>query len=388
MRLVFTTITVTQEIIERAGTNTTQAPTVTNGTTPTINATTPTINLFVRQMARVAVEARVRKEQVKRMCACVWLETTMMRHKANVFLLDKAYETNKEYRGSTVTKLSKNTATPAKIMRTAGILATVEIKFDKDSTVKAEEVKKTASDAYPSFQATDLCASNPCDETTTKCSGAEGSFTCDCTDSYVPTVLSDRLCVACPNSYEAVGQICKQCGFGYSGLNCKDNWQLILVIVGSLLSALLLITIIVSTVMALKTKKKLKKGKATDYAKPNLNPAPVRNPHVSNGSAVPRPTPVQASPAGGRPGFGGNVMPRIPRATANEGWDRSNLEMAPSNSRQNLIPAGRNSRRFDEHDDPYSRPNPQNNPYGMGRPQVNPYASNQGHSNPYFRNDN
>ncbi|KAJ0015965.1 hypothetical protein NQD34_014255 [Periophthalmus magnuspinnatus] len=215
-----------------------------------------------------------------------------------------------------------------------------------------------------------------------------GSFTCTCKAGYLQTALSDRLCVACPSGQKAVDGKCKPCPFGYTGFVCGDNWKLILVIVGSVLGSLLLVAIILLPVLTMKKNKKSKKGKENE--KSYVNPAPMKTPYVSNGTAVPRPTPVQATPASGRPGFGGNAVPRIPRATTNESWDRSNLEMAPSNSRQNLIPAGRNSRRFDDDDDsnPYSRPmKPQSNPYAIGRPQVNPYASGQGHSNPYYRND-
>lgn len=68
--------------------------------------------------------------------------------------------------------------------------------------------------------------------------------------------------------------------------------------------------------------------------------ADIGKPYVSNFSAK---APLgDDGPANGRSAFGGAGVPRIPRATAASSWERSsNLEMAPSNSRQNLIPAGR-----------------------------------------------
>ncbi|XP_055006524.1 mucin-13b [Boleophthalmus pectinirostris] len=289
----------------------------------------------------------------------------------------------KKYLDTTVLKLSK---AGTKMMRAAGIVATVDIKFDLSSDVTTADVKTAVADVG-AFNEKNLCDDNPCDKTTTTCNKSEGDFNCTCNEGYIPTNFSDRICAACPEGQKAQNNNCIKCSFGYSGFNCDNNWQLILVIVGSVFGGLLLVTIILLPVVAVTTKKKFKKGKGTDNEKSFMNTAPMKTPQISNGTAAPRPIPAQASPAGGRPGFGGNGVPRIPRATTNESWDRSNLEMVPSNSRQNLIPVGRNSRRYDDNDDsnPYSRPmRPQSNPYAIGRPQVNPYGSSQGHSNPYY----
>lgn len=122
-----------------------------------------------------------------------------------------------------------------------------------------------------------------------------------------------------------------------------------------------------------------------DYEKSYSNPATAKPPQALNGFAGSRPTSVQAIAANG--------MPRIPRATTADSWDRNtNLEMMPSNSRQNLVPVGQNSRRYDDQEDmgrsAYNRPTrPQNNPYAVSRPQANPYASKQGQSNPYYSHD-
>lgn len=73
-----------------------------------------------------------------------------------------------------------------------------------------------------------------------------------------------------------------------------------------------------------------------DYEKSYSNPATAKPPQALNGFAGSRPTSVQAIAANG--------MPRIPRATTADSWDRNtNLEMMPSNSRQNLVPVGQNS---------------------------------------------
>ncbi|KAM4524092.1 uncharacterized protein PAE49_000556 [Odontesthes bonariensis] len=188
------------------------------------------------------------------------------------------------------------------------------------------------------------------------------------------------------------------CSFGYSGLNCEDNWKLLLTIIGSVLGGLLLITLIVLPVVALKSKKKSsKKSKNEDIGKPYISHSPAKAPLVnssySNGVA-----PSIGGPANG---LSANLgAPRIPRATTTSGWGSgTNLEMTPSNSRQNLIPMGSNSKLNNDRDDMFSysqtRPQtnlyaqsrPQNNPYAQSRANINPYAESQGQSNPYFTSD-
>uniref|UniRef100_A0A096M7E4 Uncharacterized protein n=1 Tax=Poecilia formosa TaxID=48698 RepID=A0A096M7E4_POEFO len=93
-------------------------------------------------------------------------------------------------------------------------------------------------------------------------------------------------------------------------------------------------------------------------------------------------------------------FPRIPRATAHSNWEsRTNLEMTPSNSRQNLIPSGMNSRFNDNQDDmysfswrrpknhPYDEMQPKSNPYSQNRAS-NPYAQTRGQTNPYYKLEN
>lgn len=76
------------------------------------------------------------------------------------------------------------------------------------------------------------------------------------------------------------------------------------------------------------SKKRSKAGTAADFGKSYINHPSANSPLVNGSNGVP-------AVAG---------MPRIPRATANKGWNTgSALEMTPSNSQQNLIPSGRNS---------------------------------------------
>uniref|UniRef100_UPI003AAD83BB uncharacterized protein n=1 Tax=Centroberyx gerrardi TaxID=166262 RepID=UPI003AAD83BB len=229
-----------------------------------------------------------------------------------------------------------------------------------------------------------ITAAKACDEKTAKCKPGHGSFTCECLDDYVKSDYSDRICMACPSGEKAEGGNCVACPFGYSGLNCNESWKLILVILGSVLGGLLLITLILLAVVAFKpsksSKKRSKKSPDANIATPYVSHSPAKAPLVSNGSANGQAAHVNAG------------VPRIPRASAGNSWDRSsNLEMTPSGSRQNLVPMGKNSRIYDDPDDmrnggPYAQNRAQNNPYAQNRAQTNPYGQNRADTNPYGQN--
>nr|XP_020461019.1 protein HEG homolog 1-like [Monopterus albus] len=222
----------------------------------------------------------------------------------------------------------------------------------------------------------------------------EGSFKCDCLDDFIETDLSIRLCVACPSGQFKTNKTssgCKECSFGRSGLNCSDSWQLVLVIVGSVLGGLLLIMVILLPVIALTCKKTKNADSGQSYVSKSTAKIPVVNGNFASHKA----TPVNGL-ANGLAAFANTGMPRIPRATTNSSWNsRTTLEMTPSNSRQNLISADRNSWTNNIQDDmnPYPKSRAQtslyasgraqNNPYANGRPQNNPYAQNGLQSNPY-----
>uniref|UniRef100_H3C2V4 Uncharacterized protein n=1 Tax=Tetraodon nigroviridis TaxID=99883 RepID=H3C2V4_TETNG len=199
-----------------------------------------------------------------------------------------------------------------------------------------------------------LCSDDPCDLTSARCNATDGSLDCTCNNEYIPSIYSDRACVACPSGQQAVDGRCSDCPFGYSGFNCAENWKLVLVIVGSVLGGVLLITLIVLVTVTVRSRKHSKSSSA-DIGKPHAGYSSPSRPQVHNGQHAP-------AVAG---------MPRIPRATANKGWNGgSDLEMTPSTSRQNLI-SERSS----------------NNPYSQNRPQSNPYTANRGHDNPYYKYD-
>ncbi|XP_030255022.1 mucin-13b isoform X2 [Sparus aurata] len=333
--------------------------------------------------------------------------------------LQEVFKANTTYTGSTVLKLEPFTT--ARVWSREGnphIKATVEISFTATADVTTdgvlEEIKSYVDTCSvncllngATFISETLCAKNACDAATTRCLSTDGSFKCDCRESYVPTAFSDRMCIACPSGQGVDKGKCVKCSFGRSGLNCSESWQLTLVIVASVLGALLLITLIILPIVALKPSKKKspKKNKNADIREPYVSPIPAKAPLVNDSFANSQ----AASASRSDNAFANAGVPRIPRATTTSSWDRGNLEMTPSNSRQNLVPGGRNARLYEDDDDmaPYSqsqpqsnlyaqvRPQsnlyaqarPQSNPYAQNQSQVNPYASNQGHANPYYMQD-
>ncbi|PWA21604.1 hypothetical protein CCH79_00003012, partial [Gambusia affinis] len=225
--------------------------------------------------------------------------------------------------------------------QSSNIEASTQIIYDRTAEITEEVVKKKV-EGIPkaeSFAAKSLCDSDTCDTLSTKCSSADGSFTCSCGDGFIETNFSDRLCVArCP-----AGQI-------YVNNKCKA--LLIVVIICSILGGLLIAVVIALPLVLKKSKKKSSKKKEEDIGIPYQSHSIAKAPlSYSNGNSNDFPASVK-EPTNSLANSG---APRIPRATANSNWDsRTNLEMTPSNSRQNLIPSGRNSRFNDNQDDMYS----------------------------------
>ncbi|XP_045925060.1 mucin-13-like [Micropterus dolomieu] len=308
--------------------------------------------------------------------------------------LSDVFETHSGYTGSTVLELQPIKRSKAWSRSENGVDASVEIIFKPNANITSEAVKKmfenaTACSDCPlegvTFNEGKLCDKNACDVKTTNCESKDGSFKCSCKEDYIKTDFSSRICVACPSGQKAEGSICVNCQFGYSGLNCSESWQLVLVIVGSVLGGLLLITLILLPVVAsMCSKKSSKKNKNADIGKSYVSNSPAKAPLVNRGYDN-----NQAASLNGS-AYASAGVPRIPRATTTS-WDsKTNLEMTPSNSRQNLVPAGRNSRLYEETDDvnPYAQARTQSSLYGQNRPQINPYASSQGHTNPYYMHGN
>ncbi|XP_014872054.1 mucin-13b isoform X1 [Poecilia latipinna] len=289
----------------------------------------------------------------------------------------------------------------ARAQRQSGnVEASVEIIYEPTAEITQETVTETMKDVActgcaleGTFIVKNLCDSNPCDTSSSKCSSAEGTFQCTCGDGFIDTDYTDRLCLACPSGQKPVNNECINCGFGLTGFNCKDNTLLIVVIVCCILGALVIATLIALPLVAKKSKKKSSKRNEEDIGKPYQSHSVAKAPlSYSNGNS----NDFSASVKEPTNSLANSGAPRIPRATANSNWEsRTNLEMTPSNSRQNLIPSRMNSRFNNNQDDMYSfsqnRPKnhayeemqPKSNPYSQNRAS-NPYAQTRGQTNPYF----
>ncbi|XP_077595670.1 uncharacterized protein LOC144211966 [Stigmatopora nigra] len=333
--------------------------------------------------------------------------------------IDQNFEKTAGYSHSMVLELKAILNT--KVKTDPGISATIELIFETSAEITTQEILNAITEASKcedcllansTFTNINLCSKKPCDENTTEClAGDNGKFTCKCLKDYIITDYSDRFCVACPSGQTPNGtRACMNCPFGYSGFNCKEVWKLALVIVGSVLGGLLLITVIVVIVLAVRTPKKTSKSSKNTKNTKMINGSD-QDPLVTSLPTNHQVPSVKKELAKGVKPFPNGGVPKIPRATAASAWDNStNLEMTPSNSHQNLVNGGRrvlNESYEEMNDSPYNRPRNQtnpfpqtrtlnnpyaesravNNPYAQSRPQTNPYARNQGHANPSYSND-
>ncbi|MEQ2291352.1 hypothetical protein AMECASPLE_012597 [Ameca splendens] len=291
---------------------------------------------------------------------------------------------------------------PSKTRAEAGnVEASIEIIYDPNADITENDVIETMKTvtcedcSLPgTFAAEPLCDSAACDDRTTTCDSTNGTFTCSCKVGFASTNLSDRICAECPDgqTFDTTEKECLPCGFGITGTNCKDNRVLILAIVAPILGALLIIALILLGVLTTKSKKKSSKIEDEDIGKPYHSHSVAKAP-LSKSNSNGYPPPVKELTNGLAVSSG---APRIPRATATSNWEsKTNLEMTPSNSRQNLISSGQNSRFDDNQDDmiSFAHSRPKNNPYEQIRPTSNPYAQNRsmnpyaqsrGQTNPYY----
>ncbi|KAA8581566.1 hypothetical protein FQN60_003147, partial [Etheostoma spectabile] len=112
-----------------------------------------------------------------------------------------------------------------------GVKADVEILFSEQAEITTAQVTETMKAASSGegvlkgavFEGTDLCKKKPCDESSTTCKWTDGLSTCTCSNNYIETDFSTKLCIACPSGQKAEGsKKCVNCQFGYSGFNCTE----------------------------------------------------------------------------------------------------------------------------------------------------------------------
>ncbi|CAI5658921.1 unnamed protein product [Oreochromis niloticus] len=334
--------------------------------------------------------------------------------------LDTVYRGKNGYFGCIVLKLLPSTTSRSR--NTAlKVDASVDITFKASSEIKEDEVVQTLKECPDvtcnvigkTFETTDLCDDTPCDEKNTNCTSSEGTFSCICNEGYKETNYSTRMCIAtCAPGEKLKDNKCVKCSFGYSGFNCSENWQLILVIMGSLLGGLLLIALILLPVVATpKSNKISKKSKSAEMEKPYTNLSSASQPMASNKFGHSQGVSFNRS-ANGHSGFqnGANsAVPMFPRATTNSWDNRTDLEMKSINDRQKgnghsgfqngpvpMFPrAAITTNSWDNRTNLEMKPSNgqqnfghmnsgSNNPYAQNQPKMNPYIQNQGHSNRHY----
>ncbi|XP_063256953.1 mucin-13 isoform X2 [Prinia subflava] len=170
--------------------------------------------------------------------------------------------------------------------KAASLNVTVTNLFRWDSTVDEASVNsavqfeiKNGSQSYvDSYHEAKSCDIYRCDTKTTECQ--EGMFPeCKCKPDLEKTEWDDRSCSACSKSCSAEthkycvkeeeGPTCKcmtnfknndgtcvACPVGYSGEECTDNSELILIIVGTVLGAIILCLVIAVSIISVRAKHK------------------------------------------------------------------------------------------------------------------------------------
>ncbi|XP_075009989.1 mucin-13 [Calonectris borealis] len=160
---------------------------------------------------------------------------------------------------------------------------TVTNLFMENSTVDNETVTSAINNAAESssyvsqYRATTYCAAFNCDVKTTHCK--ENVFPkCICKSGFSKTEWDDRSCSDCsedcsaeenkycvnergiptckcmPN-FESNNEKCVSCPVGYSGENCKNNSELILIIVGTVFGAIILSLVIAVSIVSARAAK-------------------------------------------------------------------------------------------------------------------------------------
>uniref|UniRef100_A0A8C2LWT5 Mucin-13 n=1 Tax=Cricetulus griseus TaxID=10029 RepID=A0A8C2LWT5_CRIGR len=158
--------------------------------------------------------------------------------------------------------------------------------FDENTTQNettiSGAIKKAIKDKNISMHYTNVCDFNNCKQQndTDKC---QNGFQCQCKPGYIrPSKLipfcvlspecsepcnaqEGKQCVrtngksecVCMPGYQKNSDKCEECPFGYSGTDCKDQFQLILTIVGTIAGALILI-LLIALIVSVSSKKKKK----------------------------------------------------------------------------------------------------------------------------------
>ncbi|XP_071602313.1 mucin-13 [Heliangelus exortis] len=170
------------------------------------------------------------------------------------------------------------------------------------------------------YQETTNCAAFDCDFRTTKCNDDSGFPECVCLNGFAKSKYDDRSCSECSDScaaeeneycaigkdgpscrclpnYQRDGETCVPCPVGYSGDNCSNNAELILIIVGTVLGALVLTLIVTVSVVSVRAKHK------RDPEEKNLINPGYSNTYTPDGKQTTMFPRVQTTSGHGNPGY-------------------------------------------------------------------------------------
>ncbi|XP_050832970.1 mucin-13 [Serinus canaria] len=194
----------------------------------------------------------------------------------------KAFEDLQGYVETVIKKIQR----PTQNRNSApGLNVTVTNVFKENSNETTAAVNNAVQNAIKSdhsfvnsYEATSHCAVYECDLKTTVCEGQEFPE-CKCKPGLEKTQWDDRSCSVCSKNcsaenhkycvQEEEGPTCKcminfkteagkcvACSVGYSGEECTDNSELILIIVGTVLGAIVLSLLIAVSVISVRAKHK------------------------------------------------------------------------------------------------------------------------------------
>ncbi|XP_069637027.1 mucin-13 [Haliaeetus albicilla] len=205
------------------------------------------------------------------------------------------------------------------------VSVTVANLFMENSTVNTEAVSSAVTNAVETspyvsqYRATSYCAAFKCDVQTTNC--VESMFPkCVCKSSFSKTEWDDRSCSDCskdcsaeenkycakekgtptckcmPN-FEKKNDKCVPCPVGYSGENCNNNSELILIIVGTVFGAIILSLVIAVSIVSVRAQRK------QDPEKKRLIKSGNSNPDTSDDGQTTMFPRVQTTSGHGNPGY-------------------------------------------------------------------------------------
>eukprot|EP00075_Anas_platyrhynchos_P027513 XP_027316766.1 mucin-13 isoform X5 [Anas platyrhynchos] len=205
----------------------------------------------------------------------------------------------------------------------SGVSITVMNIFEKNTNETTETVtglimaEANRSNSTYLYSNTSHCAVFDCDSATTECQESEYPE-CKCKDGLSKTAWDDRSCSDCSSdcsannnkycakangvprcycmtNFKEEGEKCVSCPVGYSGQNCENNFELILIIVGTVLGAIILCLVVAVSVVSVRAKH------SKDPEKKSLIKPGHSNPDTSSETRIfPR---VQTTSGHGNPGY-------------------------------------------------------------------------------------